>query len=47
MIKPVPAGLDWDEWPGPAPYRGYHDGLHPFCNPPPDLLELNQRELNL
>jgi len=28
--KPVPDGLHWDEWLGPAPYRDYHDGLHPF-----------------
>jgi predicted dehydrogenase len=28
--KPVPAGLHWDEWLGPAPNREYHDGLHPF-----------------
>jgi len=28
--KPVPHGLHWDEWIGPAPYRDYHDGLHPF-----------------
>jgi len=28
--KPVPAGLHWDEWLGPAPQREYHDGLHPF-----------------
>jgi predicted dehydrogenase len=28
--KPVPAQLHWDEWIGPAPYRDYHDGLHPF-----------------
>ena len=28
--KPVPKSLHWDEWLGPAPYRGYHDGLHPF-----------------
>jgi predicted dehydrogenase len=28
--KPVPAGLHWDEWLGPAPYRDYHDGLHTF-----------------
>jgi predicted dehydrogenase len=27
--KPVPAGLRWDEWLGPAPYREYHEGLHP------------------
>ena len=28
--KPVPEGLHWDEWIGPAPYRDYHEGLHPF-----------------
>jgi predicted dehydrogenase len=28
--KPVPKGLHWDEWLGPAPYREYHDGLHTF-----------------
>jgi predicted dehydrogenase len=28
--KPVPPGLHWDEWLGPAPFREYHDGLHPF-----------------
>jgi len=28
--KPVPAGLHWDEWLGPAPFREYHEGLHPF-----------------
>jgi predicted dehydrogenase len=28
--KPVPAGLHWDEWIGPAPFREYHDGLHTF-----------------
>jgi len=28
--KPVPKGVHWDEWLGPAPYREYHDGLHPF-----------------
>jgi predicted dehydrogenase len=27
--KPVPAGLHWDEWIGPAPQRDYHDELHP------------------
>jgi predicted dehydrogenase len=26
---PVPAGLHWDEWIGPAPYRAYHKDLHP------------------
>ena len=29
--KPVPAHLEWDLWLGPAPYRDYHDGLHPFA----------------
>jgi predicted dehydrogenase len=28
--KPIPKGLHWDEWIGPAPYRDYHEGLHPF-----------------
>lgn len=28
--KPVPQGVHWDEWIGPAPFREYHDGLHPF-----------------
>ena len=28
--KPVPAGLDWEAWLGPAPHREYHEGLHPF-----------------
>jgi predicted dehydrogenase len=28
--KPVPKGLHWDEWLGPAQKRDYHDGLHPF-----------------
>jgi len=28
--KPVPTGLHWDEWLGPAPAREYHDGLHTF-----------------
>ena len=27
--EPVPAGLDWDRWCGPAPLRPYHDGIHP------------------
>ena len=26
---PIPAGLHWDEWIGPAPYRNYHSDLHP------------------
>jgi predicted dehydrogenase len=28
--KPIPSHLHWDEWIGPAPYRDYHDKLHPF-----------------
>lgn len=28
--RPVPAGLHWDQWLGPAPARGYHEGLHPL-----------------
>jgi predicted dehydrogenase len=27
--EPVPAGLHWDDWIGPAPFRPYHPGLHP------------------
>ncbi len=27
---PVPAGLDWDLWLGPAPYRSYHPAYAPF-----------------
>jgi predicted dehydrogenase len=26
---PVPPGLHWDSWIGPAPYRDYHTDLHP------------------
>ena len=26
---PVPAGMHWDMWIGPAPYREYHAGLNP------------------
>jgi predicted dehydrogenase len=26
---PVPEGLHWDEWIGPAPYRDFHTDLHP------------------
>ena len=28
--QPVPKNLHWDEWLGPAAYRDYHEGLHPF-----------------
>jgi predicted dehydrogenase len=27
--QPAPEGLHWDEWIGPAPYRDFHDDLHP------------------
>ena len=27
---PVPSGLDWDLWLGPAPQRPYHSAYHPF-----------------
>lgn len=27
--EPVPAGMHWDEWIGPAPLRDYHKDLHP------------------
>ena len=27
---PVPKGMDWDMWIGPAPWRPYHKTLHPF-----------------
>ena len=28
-VETVPAGLDWDSWIGPAPYRDFHSDLHP------------------
>ena len=28
--RPVPAGLDWDIWLGPAPHREFHSGLLDF-----------------
>src|SRR6516162_2645703 len=28
--NPVPPGVHWDEWLGPAQLRDYHDGLHAF-----------------
>ena len=28
-LLPVPAGLHWDSWLGPAPWRDYHADLHP------------------
>ena len=27
--EPTPNGLHWDEWIGPAPFRKFHDDLHP------------------
>ncbi|HEX5218785.1 MAG TPA: Gfo/Idh/MocA family oxidoreductase [Verrucomicrobiae bacterium] len=26
---PAPAGFHWDEWVGPAPYRDFHEDIHP------------------
>ncbi len=28
-VLPVPAGMHWDNWIGPAPYRDFHSDLHP------------------
>ena len=28
--KPIPEGLDWDMWLGPAPWKPYREGLHQF-----------------
>ncbi len=28
--KAVPGNVNWDLWIGPAPFREYHDSLHPF-----------------
>jgi predicted dehydrogenase len=30
VARPVPEGVHWDEWLGPAAYRSYHAKLHPF-----------------
>ena len=27
--EPAPAGMHWDEWIGPSPYRDFHKDLHP------------------
>ncbi len=32
--EPVPDGLDWDLWLGPAPWRPFHSRLHIYGNPP-------------
>ena len=29
-VLPVPAGLDWDLWLGPAPTRPYTKGFAPY-----------------
>jgi predicted dehydrogenase len=29
-VQPIPDGLDWDLWLGPAPSRGYNDAYLPF-----------------
>ena len=28
--QPVPEGIDWDQWIGPAPWRPYNEGYAPF-----------------
>lgn len=28
-VTSPPAGMNWDSWIGPAPYRDFHDDLHP------------------
>jgi len=30
-VEPVPAGMNWDSWIGPAPYRDFHGDLHPHA----------------
>jgi len=30
QTPPIPAGLDWDLWLGPAPVRPYHPAYHPW-----------------
>ena len=32
--EPVPDGLDWDLWLGPAPWRPYNRRYHPYGRPP-------------
>ncbi|MBL7133051.1 MAG: Gfo/Idh/MocA family oxidoreductase [Phycisphaerae bacterium] len=32
--EPVPAGLDWDLWLGPAPWHPYNRRFHPYGRPP-------------
>jgi len=28
--EPIPPGMNWDMWMGPAPYRGFHKQIHPY-----------------
>ncbi len=32
--EPVPEGLDWDLWLGPAPWRPFHHAFHAYGRPP-------------
>jgi predicted dehydrogenase len=32
--EPVPEGLDWDLWLGPAPWRPFNHQFHPYGRPP-------------
>ncbi|MEE8452321.1 MAG: Gfo/Idh/MocA family oxidoreductase [Thermoguttaceae bacterium] len=33
-VEPVPEGLDWDLWLGPAPWRPFNRRFHPYGRPP-------------
>ena len=33
-VEPVPEGLDWDQWLGPAPWRPFNGRFHRYGNPP-------------
>ena len=33
-VEPVPEGLDWDQWLGPAPWRPFNGRFHRYGKPP-------------
>jgi predicted dehydrogenase len=33
-VEPVPEGLDWDQWLGPAPWRPFNGRFHHYGQPP-------------
>ena len=33
-VEPVPEGLDWDQWLGPAPWRPFNGRFHRYGRPP-------------